>query len=94
MEKSHQRRKEQFSVQQRLQRAASVVEKLCRKEDVTIAELQSGSWRQKVVMVRRKLAKDLVEQCGLSLTETGRYLGVSASAIAKSLSRSAKDMSG
>ena len=93
IEQSDQPRKEQFSVQQRLQRAASDVEKLCKKEDVSISELKSGSRRQKVLMVRRQLAKDLVEQCGLSLTETGRHLGVSASGIAKSLSRSAKHKS-
>jgi putative transposase len=90
IKESDQPRKEQFSVQQRLKRAASVVEKLCKKEGVSITELKSGSRRQKVLMVRRQLAKDLVKQCGLSLTETGRHLGVSASAIAKSLSRSAK----
>lgn len=94
IEQSDQLRKEQFSVQQRLQRAASVVDKLCKKENVSISELKSGSRRQKVLMVRRQLAKDLVEQCGLSLTETGRHLGVSASGIAKSLSRSAKHKSG
>ncbi|MDY6952518.1 MAG: hypothetical protein SWE60_13485 [Thermodesulfobacteriota bacterium] len=94
IEQSDQTRKEQFSMQQRLKRAVSVLEKLCKKEDVGIAELQSGGRRQKVVMVRRKLAKDLVEQCGLLLTETGRHLGVSASAIAKSFSRSAKNKSG
>ena len=93
IEQSDQLRKEQFSVQKRMQRAASVVEKLCKKENVSISELKSGSRRQKVLMVRRQLAKDLVEQCGLSLTETGRHLGVSASAIAKSLSRSAKHKS-
>ncbi len=93
IEQSDQLRKEQFSVQQRLQRAASVVEKLCKKENVSISELKSGSRRQKVLMVRSQLAKDLVEQCGLSLTEAGRHLGVSASAIAKSLSRSAKHKS-
>ena len=93
IEQSDQLRKEQFSVQKRMQRAASVVEKLCKKENVSISELKSGSRRQKVLMVRRQLAKDLVEQCGLSLTETGRHLGVSASGIAKSLSRSAKHKS-
>jgi putative transposase len=93
IEQSDQLRKEQFSLQQRLQRGASVVEKLCKKENVSISELKSGSRRQRVLMVRRQLAKDLVEQCGLSLTETGRHLGVSASGIAKSLSRPAKHKS-
>ena len=45
-------------------------------------------------VVRRQLVKDLVERYGLTLTETGRQLGVSASAIAKSLSRSVKHNSG
>jgi len=90
MEQSDPTRKDQFSPQQRSRLAASVVEKLCKKENVSVNELKSGSRRQKVLMVRRDLAKELVERCGLSLTETGRRLGVSASAIAKSLSRSAE----
>jgi len=94
IEQSDELRKEQFSVQQRLQHAASVVEKLCNNQNISVSELKSGSRRQKVVMVRCQLAKELVEQCGLSLTETGRRLGVTPSAIAKSLSRSAKHKSG
>jgi predicted transcriptional regulator len=47
--------------------------------------LQSGSQRQKVSAVRSQLAQKLVEEFGLTLTETGRQLGVSASAIAKTL---------
>ena len=47
----------------------------------------SGSRRQKVVLVRSQLTKTLVEEWGFSLTETGRHLGVTASAIAKILYR-------
>jgi REP element-mobilizing transposase RayT len=72
---------------ERMQRVASEVENKCRKENVSVEALQSGSRRQKVSAVRSQLAKKLVEEFGLSLTETGRQLGVSASAIAKTLNR-------
>jgi len=87
IEQSDQTRKEQFSAHERLQRTASHIEKVCKKENVSIEALKSGSRRQKVVLVRSQLAKTLVEEWGLSLTETGRHLGVSASAIAKTLYR-------
>ncbi len=83
IEQSDQTRKEQFSAHERLQRTALHIEKVCKKENVSIEALKSGSRRQKVVLVRSQLAKTLVEEWGLSLTETGRHLGVSASAIAK-----------
>ena len=48
---------------------------------------KSGSRRRKITIVRSQLAKELVEEWGLSLTETSRHLGVSPSAIAKTLYR-------
>jgi REP element-mobilizing transposase RayT len=87
IKESDQTRKEQFSVQERLHRVAKHVEKICEKENVSVEALRSGSRRQKVSMVRSKLAKKLVEEWGLSLTETGRHLGVSPPAIAKALYR-------
>jgi putative transposase len=89
IEQADQTRREQFSEQQRLKRAASLVEGLCRTEKVSVEALRSGSRRQEVSRVRCQLARDLVEQCGLSLSEAGRHLGVSTSGIAKILSRSA-----
>jgi predicted transcriptional regulator len=38
-------------------------------------------------MARSKLAKQLTEEWGLSLTETGRHLCVSSPAIAKAIDR-------
>jgi putative transposase len=89
IEQADQTRREQFSEQQRLKRAASLVEGLCRAEEVSVEALRSGSRRQEVSRVRCQLVRDLVEQCGLSLSEAGRHLGVSTSGIAKILSRSA-----
>ena len=87
IKESDQKRKEQFSVQERLNRVAKHVEKICKKENVSVEALKSGSRRQKVSMVRFKLAKKLVEEWGFSLTETGRHLGVSPPAIARTLYR-------
>ena len=57
------------------------------KENVSVNALKSESRRRKITIVRSQLAKELVEEWGLSLTETSRHLGVSPSAIAKTLYR-------
>jgi predicted transcriptional regulator len=48
---------------------------------------QSGSIRKNVSKVRTQLVEKLVEEFGLSLAETERQLGVSSSAVAKTISR-------
>jgi REP element-mobilizing transposase RayT len=90
IEQSDGPRKKQFSILERLQQATLLVEKVCKKQKVSVEALKSGSRRQNVSKMRSQLAKALVEECGLSLTETGRQLGVSPSAVAKSLSRREK----
>jgi hypothetical protein len=87
---SDQTRKEQLSAHKCLQRAVSYIEKICKQENVNVEALKSRSQRQKVSLVRSQLAKKLVEEWGLSLTEAGRHLGVSLSAISKTLYRSSK----
>jgi len=87
IQQSDKRRKLQFSVSERLQQAAVLVKKVCKKEKLSVEALKSGSRRHNVSMVRAQLAKKLTEECGLSLSETGHQLGVSPSAVAKSLSR-------
>jgi hypothetical protein len=61
--------------------------------DISVEALRSGSRCQKVSVVRSQLAKKLVEEWGLSLTKTGRHLGVSPSPIAKILYRLDKNKS-
>jgi len=93
IKQSDQTRKEQFSVHERLQRTVSHIDNICMKANISVEALRSGSRRQKVSVVRSQLAKKLVEEWGLSLTETGRHLGVSPSAIAKILYRPDKHKS-
>ena len=56
-------------------------------EEVNIKALRAGSRRRIVSRLRKRLIRNLVEDFGLSLTETGRNLGFSSSAVAKALSR-------
>jgi len=80
-------RKKQFSVHERRQRTVSYIHRICKKENVSVEALKSGSRRQKVSAIRSQLARKLVEDWGISLTEAGRHLEVSPSAIAKTLYR-------
>lgn len=87
IEHSDRTRREQFADKGRIQRAALLVEKVSKKEKVSVEALRAGSRRQNVSKVRAQLAKKLVEERGFLLVEAGRHLGVSPSAVAKILSR-------
>lgn len=84
---SDQSRKEHFSAFQLSQKASALVGQVCKEQNIRVDTLKSGSRRRNVSMVRAQLAQKLVEGLGLSLSETGRHIGVSPSAVAKSLSR-------
>jgi putative transposase len=80
-------RKAQFAGQERKNNAMSYIQKHCEQEKISMAALQSGSRRKEISRVRKQLAQKLTEEWGYSLVETGRYLGVSPSAISKLLFR-------
>ena len=87
IEESDEARRKQFSVSERLREAIEHIERVCEEEHVDIKALRAGSRRKKVLKVRARLTEALIEEFALSLAETGRQLGVSSSAVAKSLSR-------
>ena len=87
---SDQSRKADFSALELSQQVAALVGQVCEDQNVRVDMLKSGSRRRNVSKVRAQLVQELVEGLGLSLTETGRHLGVSPSAVAKSLSRQDK----
>ena len=67
-----------------------VIKEICADEKVGKAALQSGSRMPSVVKTRKKIMQKLVGELGVSLAETARCLGVSTSAISKSLMREGK----
>jgi len=87
IEQSDEIRKEQFLDGKGLQHISHLIEEICAKEGVSVEALKAGSRRREVTKIRARLVGKLVEECGLSLTEAGRQLGVSASAVAIALRR-------
>jgi REP element-mobilizing transposase RayT len=81
-------RKKQFSIRERHNKAITMIKDVCKKENISYEALSSGGRRHKISKIRTRLAKILIEELGLTLTQTGHYLGVSASAITKAINRS------
>jgi REP element-mobilizing transposase RayT len=80
----------QFSLGERIEKAEQLLARECRKAGVTSQALKAGGRRRATSRVRKKLAQQFVEELGLSLAEAGRLLGVSTSAIARTLQRNNK----
>ncbi len=80
--------KYQFPSEERRQKVQQYIEKICAKEKINAQTLRSGSRGRHISRVRLQIAKKLVEEYRLSLAETARQLGVSTSAVCKSLNRS------
>ena len=68
--------------------AESVVAEACKKNDVSLAELRSGSRRGKLPAVRVKIVQGLVEAYGVPIAEVARQVGISTSGVSKILTRS------
>ena len=57
--------------------------RVCKKEDVSLGELISGSRRHKLIKARRIVSWIAVHELGYSGAEVARYLGVSNSCITR-----------
>jgi predicted transcriptional regulator len=64
-----------------------MIGELSAEEGIGIEELRGGSRRGRIPEIRSKLAVRLIEECGLSLAEIGRQLGVTTSAVSKALKK-------
>jgi putative transposase len=68
--------------------AERVVAEACKKNDVSLTELRSGSRRGKLPTVRVKIVQGLVEAYGMPIAEVARQVGISTSGVSKILTRS------
>jgi hypothetical protein len=68
--------------------AERVVAEACKKNDVSLTELRSGSRRGKLPAVRVKIVQGLVESYGVPIAEVARQVGISTSGVSKILTRS------
>ena len=87
LKKVDQKVKHQFSGQGRLKKVKQLIAKVCKQESVNIKELKSSSRRGSISKIRAKLAISLVKEYGISFAEIARQLGVSTSAISKTISK-------
>ena len=69
------------------QKVKQALKRVCKDEGIAEELLQSGSRRQPLPKLRKKLAGIFVTEYGVSLAETARQLGVSTSAVARMLER-------
>ena len=81
-------RKYRFTAYERIEKVRKAIETACAKQQVEIDALRNGSRLGPVSRARAALCLQLVNEYGLSLAETARQLGVSTSAIAKTIKRS------
>lgn len=69
----------------RREKAKSIISDFCEGKGVHLEELRAGSRRAGMPRIRLELALRLLRECGLSLAEIGRQLGVTTSAVSKAL---------
>jgi putative transposase len=77
----------QFPKDEYRQRAEQHIKEVCEKENINMKELKAGGRRRRISQVRSTIACELVEIYGIPLAEIARQLGVSTSAISKTLRR-------
>ncbi|MCK5011424.1 MAG: transposase [Deltaproteobacteria bacterium] len=77
----------QLTAKKRRQKMQEMIEEICEEKGINIKELHMGSRRGSIPQVRADIAYQLINELGIPLAEIARQLGVSTSAITKSLQR-------
>jgi hypothetical protein len=87
LDQAEEEQKHQFSGKERLERMRGDIDEMCRKSEISVEMLRSGSCRRPLPAMRSELAKQFVEDYGVSLAETARQLGVTTNAVCAMLKR-------
>ncbi len=77
--------KHRLTGEERRLKAARMIREICKAEGIGIEEVRGGSRRGRIPEIRSNLAARLIEQCGLSLAEIGRQLGITTSAVSQAM---------
>ena len=85
LQEAEERIRQQLALRRNQSGIPEAIEQVCRQAGVSSGELRAGSRRRAVSKIRALLAQRLVSKFGMPLAEVARHLGVSLSAIAKSL---------
>ena len=87
MREAEWRTQREYASRQPGKRIERVIAEECKKQKVSVTELRSGSRRGGIPAVRARLSRKLAEDYGISIAEIARQVGVSTSAVSKSLAR-------
>jgi len=88
LKEADQRVRQQYSAKESKRRMEQLISEACQRQNVSVTELRSGSRRGSIPQVRAEIARSMVEGYGISMAEVARQVGVSTSAISKTLTRS------
>jgi putative transposase len=79
------RARHSFSTLIRSKGVQKLIEATCKKEGISLQEIQMGSRRGAIARVRSQVALKLVQELGIPLAEIARQLGGSTSAVCQIL---------
>ncbi|MDP2754827.1 MAG: transposase, partial [Nitrospirota bacterium] len=85
LDEAEERVKRQFPAFQSRKKIEEIIRTICREEGVSQVELQGGSRRGRIPVIRIKIANKLVTDHGVIMAEAARHLGVSTSALSKAM---------
>lgn len=83
LDEAEDRQRHHFSASDSRRKIHEILTEICAEEDINLKELQSGSRRRPVSLIRSRSARLLVDVHGVPMAMVARELGVSTSAISK-----------
>jgi hypothetical protein len=88
LRETDERRQRNWTPTERALHVETIIQTACSAAGITTEELAAGSRRGSIPKVRSTIAKELVTRLGLSLSDAARHLGVTTSAISRTVRRS------
>jgi hypothetical protein len=85
LKEAQEKAKRPYRTRERKKSVKELIAERCRDGHVSVQELRAGSRRGVISRVRAEIAGCLVDRYGLPLAEVARQVGVSTSAISKTL---------
>jgi hypothetical protein len=87
IDESDENTRRQFKGKKYILKAKRFIKEECHRQKISYAAMTDGSRNRSITKARFCIARKLLNEYGLTKAETARQLGVSSSAISKSLSR-------
>jgi len=83
LDEADERQRHYFSAIDRRRKVREIITGICAEEEINPKELQSGSRRRPISLIRAQIARKLVHVHGVPMAMVAQETGVSTSAISK-----------